>query len=345
MVYLRTLINENRDRILQFRNLEAAAYLSITNISELEDFEFHLTPEEKLALKGFKGEQCEPAELKSIVNQPIKKGMSVLTNVYKLSGLYLCNNELLKAKLKSRYDSGNIRLKYFLTKVEPALSDNLKRDVETAPPSSISNVIKRIFGVGDISEEEINADLLSLASSDIDTQTLLILEDLEKVLLKVAYLNLNAEEMVRSILNNFSNAVQKVIKERRKGHDNFEINDEYDVQDILYVILKSVFPNLKEEESTPKIGGTSSRVDFVLREEAIMIEAKMIKSTDDNEKKFIDQLKVDFESYHEASFLKKLFCFVYDPFKKTRDIANFQDLNGDRTKGKNSFNIEVIVVS
>jgi hypothetical protein len=82
-----------------------------------------------------------------------------------------------------------------------------------------------------------------------------------------------------------------------------------------------------------------------LRDEKILIEVKMIKGKDSNEIHFIEQLKVDFESYHECKWLKKLFCFVYDPFKKTKDISNFHDLNGNRTKGEHSFNVELIIAN
>ena len=168
---------------------------------------------------------------------------------------------------------------------------------------------------------------------------------MEKILLITKYNDKTAEEVVRDILNNFSNAIQKIIKNRRSNHASFFISDEYDVQDILYVILKSIFPNLREEDPIPKVGSKSTKIDLILREERILIEVKMIKESDSNEIKAIDQLKIDFESYHECKWLDKLFCFVYDPNKKTKDIVSFKDLNGNRTKGNHNFNIEIIVVN
>ena len=122
--------------------------------------------------------------------------------------------------------------------------------------------------------------------------------------------------MARDVLNNFSNAIQKTIRGRRLNHPNFKIEDEYDVQDILYVILKSTFPNLRDEDPIPKAGGKSTKADLIVKEEKILIEVKMMKAKNSNETHFIEQLKVDFESYHESRWLKKLFCFVYDPYKK-----------------------------
>lgn len=43
--------------------------------------------------------------------------------------------------------------------------------------------------------------------------------------------------------------------------------------------------------------------------------------------------------------VKKLFCFVYDPLRKTKDISNFNDLNCTRDKNGHKFEVEVIVVN
>src|SRR5690606_21785637 len=190
-----------------------------------------------------------------------------------------------------------------------------------------------------------SSDVCSSDLTDIDVQLQILLEDIESALLNIRYINKSADEVVRDILNNFSNAFQKIIKNRRKDHPNFEIEDEYDVQDILYVILKSVFPNLRDEDAIGKVGAKTTKIDLIIREERILVEVKMIKEKDSNETHFIEQLKADFESYHKCKWLRKLFCFVYDPYKKTRDISNFYDLNGDRTKGEHNFNVEVIVAN
>lgn len=170
-----------------------------------------------------------------------------------------------------------------------------------------------------------------------------MLEDVQAALLQIKFVNKSPDEVVRCVLENFTNSIQKIIKERRKDHPTFVITDEYDVQDILYVILKSIFPNMREEDPIPKVGAKSTKIDLLIREEKILVEVKMIKEKDLTETQFIEQLKIDFESYHQCKWLRKLFCFVYDPGKKTRDISNFNDLNGDRIKGGHSFNVEVIV--
>lgn len=342
MVYLREIIKNSREALLQFNNIETVAYLYVNNPDSLFENDFDLSPEEQTALKGYRGEESIE-EVKQIVARKPIKGVSALTNIYKLSGLYLASKPLLKTELKSKFHNGNIQEKYFLSKIEPDLFDEVKQGL--SKPDSISVIIEAILNIEAISNSELDNAIQDIVVGNIDIQTLIILEDLESKLLQTKYLNQGANDLLKNILCNFSNAVKKITQSRRKNHSEYEINDEYDVQDILYVILKSVFPNLKDEDPIQKSGGKGTRIDLILREEEILIEVKMIKKSDYTESKFIDELKIDIESYHGSPWIKTLFCFVYDPFNKTRDIANFTDLNGIREKDGKRFNVEVIVVN
>ena len=57
---------------------------------------------------------------------------------------------------------------------------------------------------------------------------------------------------------------------------------------------------------------------MILREEGVLLEVKMIKDSDTNERAFIDQLKNDIQSYHTCEWLKYLIFFVYDPQGKNK---------------------------
>ncbi|GGA95708.1 hypothetical protein [Mucilaginibacter rubeus] len=345
MVYLRQYILENLRRLSQNRNIELAAYLAIASPQKLFHNNFELTPDEEVALKGYKQENIESKVIQSIVSKPKIKGMDATSNIYKFLGLYLADNIGLKSVMDQKFAQSELKQKYFIAKLAPDYTALLVQEVNSRTSDPISTVIRYILNISVCHEQDLDNAILYLSKVEPDFQLQILFEDLESVLLKVKYLNKQAEEMVRDILNNFSNAVQKVVKERRKGHPAYAIVDEYDVQDILYVILKCVFPLLRDEDPIPKVGGKSTKIDLILRQEDILIEVKMIKSADSNETHFIEQLKVDFESYHECKWLKKLFCFVWDPYKKTRDIANFHDLNGIRNKNEHTFDVEVIVKS
>lgn len=343
MVYLRTVINENIIKLKATNNIEFAAFLSISNKDELFNHTFNLSPQENMALNGYKGIEVKKEDVLEIINKKGVKGVDASSNIFKFSGLYLAAKDELKLKLNEKFSNSNLKQKYFLTLIEPNLTSQLIADLGSLT-DNLSPLIKKIL----IPETEIPNidDLVSeFFKSDFGVEEILILEGLEKSLLKTKYNNQTAEELLRSILNSFSNAIQKIIKDRRKGHPDFEIKDEYDVQDVLYVVLKSVFPNLRDEDAIAKVGGKSTKIDLIIREEELLVEVKMIKEKDSNETNFIEELKIDFESYHECKWLKKLFCFVYDPFKKTRDISNFNDLNGKRVKNGHEFEVEVIVIN
>ncbi len=346
MVYLREILKHNKAKLIQYKNIELAAYLCVQSFEELPNHSFELTPDEEIALIGYKKESVDVSKVVSIVSKAPVKGLSAISNVYKFAGLYLSAKGELRQQLKEKYQQSDLKQKYFLTKIEPTLKHLLEDEVKELQNQPIAVLIKTVFDINTLNEAVLNNSLQSVTvGTDIDVQLQILLEDIEITLLNIRYINKSADEMVRDILNNFSNAIQKIIKNRRKEHPNFEIEDEYDVQDILYVILKSVFSNLRDEDAISKVGAKTTKIDLIIREERILVEVKMIKDKDSNETHFIEQLKVDFESYHECKWLRKLFCFVYDPYKKTRDISNFHDLNGDRTKGEHNFNVEVIVAN
>lgn len=333
-------------KLIQYKNIELAAYLYVQSFEELQNHSFELSPDEETALIGYKKESIEVSKVVSIISKAPVKGLSAISNVYKLAGLYLSAKSELSQQLQEKYLQSDLKQKYFLTKIEPSLKTLLEEEVKTLKNHPLAVLIKSIYDISVVNETELNTAMQSVTiGRDIDVQLQILLEDIESTLVKIRYIDKSADEVVRDILNNFSNAIQKIIKNRRKDHPNFEIEDEYDVQDILYVILKSVFPNLRDEDAIPKVGAKTSKIDLIIREETILIEVKMIKEKDSNETHFIEQLKVDFESYHECKWLRKLFCFVYDPYKKTRDISNFNDLNADRVKGDHKFNVEVILAN
>src|SRR5690606_23378826 len=112
--------------------------------------------------------------------------------------------------------------KYFLTKIEPTLKPLLENEVKALQNQPLAVLIKTVFEIDTVNETELNTALQAVtAGTDIDVQLQILLEDIESALLNIRYINKSADEVVRDILNNFSNAIQKIIKNRRKDHPNF----------------------------------------------------------------------------------------------------------------------------
>jgi hypothetical protein len=102
------------------------------------------------------------------------------------------------------------------------------------------------------------------------------------------------------------------LKSRHAQRSPFEINDEYDVQNLLAAMLETRFDDVRNEDWTPSYAGKASRTDFLLKREQIVVEAKMTRHGL-NDGKLSDELIIDTERYKMHPGCKALFCFVYDP--------------------------------
>lgn len=138
------------------------------------------------------------------------------------------------------------------------------------------------------------------------------------------------------------------LKERRKvkGYEqrNYEVDNEFDVQDLLYALLKSYFPMADIECPVSKIAQTaSSRADIQIPEHGIIIEAKFVRQGDD-QKKLLEQLILDCDYYSGWPDLKLLIFLIYDTNKLTNILGIKNHLTGARTTGDKSFEVKVLIV-
>lgn len=120
---------------------------------------------------------------------------------------------------------------------------------------------------------------------------------------------------IDSALNKIFSCFYKVARQLRSRHDNREtlkIEDEYDVQDLLHALLLLYFDDVRAEEWTPSYAGKSARMDFLLKNERVVIEVKKTR-LGLADKELGDQLIIDVERYKVHPDCKKLICFVYDP--------------------------------
>lgn len=107
-------------------------------------------------------------------------------------------------------------------------------------------------------------------------------------------------------------AVARQMRDRYANRETLRIEDEYDVQDLLHALLKVHFEDIRPEEWTPSYAGASSRVDFLLKSEQIVIEVKKTRSSM-SVNDLGAQLLVDVARYQRHPDCKLLVCFVYDP--------------------------------
>lgn len=146
------------------------------------------------------------------------------------------------------------------------------------------------------------------------------------------------KESIYNLVRRF-HVVSTQLKRRYNSRDTLSIKDEYDVQDLFHALLKIYFDDVRPEEYSPSRGGASSRLDFLLKKEKIVVEVKMAsdKLTD---KKIGEQLIIDIERYREHPDCDSLICFVYDPDMHIRNPAG---LEKDLSRKEGTLKVVVMV--
>jgi hypothetical protein len=147
-----------------------------------------------------------------------------------------------------------------------------------------------------------------------------------------------ATALVRTICDRFT-IVANALAIRHDNRETLVIKDEYDVQDLLGALLNLHFTDVRPEEWTPSYAGNASRMDFLLKPEQIVVEAKMTRKGL-GQKELVTQLAEDILRYQAHQDFRTLICFVYDPAGK---CTNPTALENDLTKNHGSLQIIVIV--
>jgi hypothetical protein len=147
-----------------------------------------------------------------------------------------------------------------------------------------------------------------------------------------------AQILVRAICERFP-IVANTLTHRHDNRATLTMTDEYDVQDLLEALLKLHFTDVRPEEWTPSYAGNASRMDFLLKPEQIVVEAKMTRKGL-GQKELVSQLAVDILRYQAHQDCKTLICFVYDP---AGQCTSPQALENDLTKNHGNLNVIVIV--
>jgi hypothetical protein len=144
-------------------------------------------------------------------------------------------------------------------------------------------------------------------------------------------------EFIENLLRRFPLMITPLGKRYANRPPIAEIKDEHDVQDLIHSVLHLFFDNIKPEEYTPSYGGGSSKMDFLLGDHSIAIEAKKTRDTLGNNE-ITTQLNDDIARYKNSC--KTLFCFVYDPEHRIKNPVGMEkDLSGNH----DGLDVKVIV--
>jgi len=126
---------------------------------------------------------------------------------------------------------------------------------------------------------------------------------------------------------------------RHSDRPPLAIEDEYDAQYLFHALLKLHFDDVRAEEWTPSYAGGASRIDFLLKDQQIIIELKKTRESL-KERDIGEQLIVDISKYRAHPGCKALICFVYDP---EGIVANPVGLEKDLESNPTDIRVRVIV--
>ncbi|MES0872240.1 hypothetical protein [Pseudovibrio sp. SCP19] len=148
----------------------------------------------------------------------------------------------------------------------------------------------------------------------------------------------SVQDPIEILLNGFHKFARQ-LRRRHNSRATIKIDDEYDVQDTLYALLKLFYKDIRKEEWTPSYAGGSARMDFLLKDEKTVIEVKKTRDTL-KDKKIGEELLVDIGRYNTHQDCEHLICFVYDPEDL---IINAVRLESDLSGVKDGLKVSVFI--
>lgn len=183
--------------------------------------------------------------------------------------------------------------------------------------------------------------------SDVVTKLKSLKETLEEKLLDIeeeygsapqTYAAPNSFARVEQLLKRF-HLIVKQLRDRHGNRQTLSVEDEYDVQDLMHALLFIDFEDIRTEEWTPSYAGSSSRMDFLLKNEQIVIETKKTRKGLGG-KEIGEELIIDIEKYQNHLDCKTLVCFVYDPEGR---IPNPRGIENDLNRTEGDLTVKVVI--
>lgn len=150
---------------------------------------------------------------------------------------------------------------------------------------------------------------------------------------------INSIDNIEKLFARF-HSVARQLRQRHDDRPTLDINDEYDVQDLLHGLLKVYFDDIRPEEWTPSYAGGCTRMDFLLKAEKIVVEVKKTRSKL-GAKEIGSELADDILRYRSHPDCKTLVCFVYDPEER---ILNPRGLEHDLSQPVGELQVKVYVI-
>lgn len=180
---------------------------------------------------------------------------------------------------------------------------------------------KSLFDIRDLPKElsefreQLVVKIVSTDAQQLDSaQAALLWYGLNQSLTESIHEHMITSSYVSAILGNFQDAMKRWRWDSAKVKlpIRWAIQNEREVQDIIWVILKPVFPELIDEDALPKLGHSSYKADFGIPSLGLLIEVKMARKAGDF-KDIEKQIMEDVKGYlSQTKRYNRLLVFIYD---------------------------------
>lgn len=134
-------------------------------------------------------------------------------------------------------------------------------------------------------------------------------------------------------------AVARQLRLRKDYRTTLEVEDDYDLHDLLCALLKLEFDEVGADEWTPPYAGGSTHTTLLLNRDRLAVVAKKTRSGLTT-KELAEQIAADAAHYASRQPCVHLFCFIYDPEGR---IGSPTRLETDLTSVSDSFTVDVLV--
>lgn len=145
-------------------------------------------------------------------------------------------------------------------------------------------------------------------------------------------------EILRRVCARF-HLVARQLRLRKEYRPTLEINDEYDLQDLFYALLRLQFDEVGTEDWPPAYANGMRRTTYLLDWEKTAVVVKQTRSGLTT-KDLAEQVAADKAHYAARPNGATLVCFIYDPEGR---VGNPRGLEADLTTTEGSYRVEVIV--
>jgi len=109
--------------------------------------------------------------------------------------------------------------------------------------------------------------------------------------------------------------------------EQWRMMHEYHVQNLLWTVLRPIFPDLEDEESLKKLGHTTPRADLGIPSLSTIVEVKFLRKKGQSSlKKLTDEIAADRSLYlRDGTGYNSMIAFVWDECRQTEEYRTLKN--------------------